>query len=741
MFKFDNTHIFTGYLKQKLSSINIPTCKIYTREFANYLATHGKEDPRVVESIDTVVYDEKNKQLASRVNYLKDDTIYNYFINRQPTEVSNWKQVNTLYYNQDKAIPGLTRKLNSAGSVYDKTTHEYLGEYLRFLRDYHDINLMSLYNCFNNTICNNLSIEHTDSNNNTIAVFDSYDTKYKIYAIPVKLFSKYTIAIDSYHGFEVICGFYNNYSYTHTLDASTVDAITKSKSLYSKTYLKVSKSMFCQPVLFDKLAVENWSYQDELDNDNAKINFNKITRWDILNREQDFKMFIKVPAACKSSIVILEGDFRYYNKASYCPKATQNLNMINCSEGSKVFVTGNIPSTIQSYTLSPWKKFFYNVANASDIEDLELENTTSTEGICQEIVSALEYHETSENIELKKMLWDKGVKKPSNYELAEEKLCLLIESAEELAYVIKNGGKTSILDENNKEIEVRNYKLKADIYINDPAKINWEDDTKLDTEYIIRKWFTSEDVVAFSGTIDGEGHVIYGLYSKPNKASSYAGLIPLIDVNKTTCIKNLGINYAIIEAQTASSFVGGSSKNTNSVKWQYSQNHSIINLDSTNRIDNNSIGFKPISRLQLLAFNTEESYPFADRLVEYLVGSAITPTDEIADNIKRVQNVMMNNQHYFKINGVWEDKIQKIIYDYIMTSGPMDVSNNGVVDDKRLGYHASLGHRSKSTLYDILGYVDKDAEKWYASWSVDNNKAVVTDTIQNTNIYGKLYDI
>ena len=62
MLKFDNTHIFTGYLKQMLSTVNIPTCRIYTKDFANYKAKHGKEDPRIIESFDTLVYyKDKNK--------------------------------------------------------------------------------------------------------------------------------------------------------------------------------------------------------------------------------------------------------------------------------------------------------------------------------------------------------------------------------------------------------------------------------------------------------------------------------------------------------------------------------------------------------------------------------------------------------------------------------------------------------------------------------------------------------
>ena len=154
--------------------------------------------------------------------------------------------------------------------------------------------------------------------------------------------------------------------------------------------------------------------------------------------------------------------------------------------------------------------------------------------------------------------------------------------------------------------------------------------------------------------------------------------------------------------------------------------------------------------MQLLAFNTGESYPFADRLIEYLTGSAVTSMDDIHDNIARAQKVMSQNNNFFRIEGLWEDKIQKLLYDYIVNSGEIVLITNSdgtkKLKDMRNGYHRQLGHTSKSMLFDILGYVDKDTEKTYASYVKKLDKhgkltAQVENTIQNVDIYNGLYDI
>jgi hypothetical protein len=80
-----------------------------------------------------------------------------------------------------------------------------------------------------------------------------------------------------------------------------------------------------------------------------------------------------------------------------------------------------------------------------------------------------------------------------------------------------------------------------------------------------------------------------------------------------------------------------------------------------------------------------------------------------------------------------------------MNTGPIEEvkMEDGKISlkDLRQGYHPKLGHTTKSSLFDVLGYVDRDAEKLYVSWLVENGKAKARDNIQSIDIYNGLYDL
>ncbi|MEE0928897.1 MAG: glycoside hydrolase family 16 protein [Acutalibacteraceae bacterium] len=122
-----------------------------------------------------------------------------------------------------------------------------------------------------------------------------------------------------------------------------------------------------------------------------------------------------------------------------------------------------------------------------------------------------------------------------------------IETAEQLAYVVSTGGGA-------------NYKLMADIYLNDCDKIDWSTGTPVEG-YTPNPWYYN---TAFSGTIDGNGHMVYGLYYVNTAEKSWgfsgAALIPTIANGKTATLKNLGIDKAYINAPQAVGGLFGSNK-------------------------------------------------------------------------------------------------------------------------------------------------------------------------------------
>lgn len=216
-------------------------------------------------------------------------------------------------YAYNLKIRNYTKSLKIQNNVYDSYTHEYLGDYLRFQRDYRNINLMPLYNCFSNTLCPRLNISFDvvedviDSTTNKVtkkgytAKFDTRETNYKIYMIPIKLFQKYTIAIDCFTDVEMCCGFYGRYQYNTAYNKVAED-----------TYKCFNSMLFNKPVLYDPT-------------NGLKKYLDPRHSLEIAQHETDLKLFIKLPISNKSSIVILEGDYTEYTPSTII-KYSQSVN-------------------------------------------------------------------------------------------------------------------------------------------------------------------------------------------------------------------------------------------------------------------------------------------------------------------------------------------------------------------------------------------------------------------------------
>lgn len=108
----------------------------------------------------------------------------------------------------------------------------------------------------------------------------------------------------------------------------------------------------------------------------------------------------------------------------------------------------------------------------------------------------------------------------------------LIATPEQLALLI-----TSSTYEN------KNFKLVADIYLNDVSDELWQAKVGCNT------WYNGADFYhSFTSHLDGDGYVVFGMYYNYKKTpqNSYLALIPRIGGNSS--VKNIGISQAYIKA-------------------------------------------------------------------------------------------------------------------------------------------------------------------------------------------------
>lgn len=114
----------------------------------------------------------------------------------------------------------------------------------------------------------------------------------------------------------------------------------------------------------------------------------------------------------------------------------------------------------------------------------------------------------------------------------------------------------------------------------------------------------------------------------------------------------------------------------------------IINAEELNQLSDNEVNALFINSLSLLQLNDGNTYPFADRLMEYLLWNTISHMDDIGQNIERTQQYA----YKFDINaqfipGVWSHYLRYLLF-------------------------MNFNKDKKSTHLDNLGFVDKDVEKF-----------------------------
>lgn len=114
-----------------------------------------------------------------------------------------------------------------------------------------------------------------------------------------------------------------------------------------------------------------------------------------------------------------------------------------------------------------------------------------------------------------------------------------------------------------------------------------------------------------------------------------------------------------------------------------------FNEDNLAQIKPDHLNSMLTSNLSLLALNDKTTYPFSDKLIEYLLYNAISQMDPITENSERVRQKLSSSIAMWDPTEIsWTDYLRILIFDLLMDSNQ---------------------YKFKS---DISGYVDKDAEQF-----------------------------
>ena len=122
----------------------------------------------------------------------------------------------------------------------------------------------------------------------------------------------------------------------------------------------------------------------------------------------------------------------------------------------------------------------------------------------------------------------------------------------------------------------------------------------------------------------------------------------------------------------------------------------ILNSEKISTMNDSQLNRILKSDLSLLQLNTGQSYPFSDRLLEYLFDCVIDYTWKLDGNIDKVQQLLPTARFDDRVFGVWDSLTRYRLYEY----------------------HTQSNEIGK---LDYCGHLDKDTEKILIS-SVNNYK-------------------
>ena len=116
-------------------------------------------------------------------------------------------------------------------------------------------------------------------------------------------------------------------------------------------------------------------------------------------------------------------------------------------------------------------------------------------------------------------------------------------------YIISKGSELAFAISSS--VDGAYYKLSNDIYLNDVSNSDWASNSSNN------EWLSVKN---FKGHLDGDGHIVYGVWYPANNADYTVGLIPVLQSSGS--VKNIGVCNSVIVGQIAGAIVGMCKSNT-----------------------------------------------------------------------------------------------------------------------------------------------------------------------------------
>lgn len=174
-------------------------------------------------------------------------------------------------------VPGITYAFSSSSDAYDVLTHRHLGRYLRWYRDTKNIDLLSMYNCFDGE---STTLAHIENGH----IVSGNDINHTSWIVPAQLNRRYTIYVSSDTNVSVKGVFISDFGRVYR---NSVDGKKFLDEYLTSSAVELTHASYSHP----------FSYMESTKDLN------------LLHCQNNFYLLIQTDKSNHGSIVVLEGDY------------------------------------------------------------------------------------------------------------------------------------------------------------------------------------------------------------------------------------------------------------------------------------------------------------------------------------------------------------------------------------------------------------------------------------------------